>query len=182
MSELVDVVLAGGWRLTARATDPARGEEVRLKPTGADTLMPCGVAATPAALEWRTTDGLVRREGALHHDGDSLVLAVAKDAVVMQRRQYTRVSVAVEVEVAGGGGQVVTRTVDLSEGGMLLERAGDLSVDDRIEVAISLPAQAPVTATAVVRRATPFGHRALELVAVDGDGPARLQAFLASLN
>ena len=182
MSELVDVVLAGGWRLTARASDPARGEHIRLRPAGGEPLMPCGVAATPAALEWRTADGLVRREGALHHDGDSLVLAVAKEAVVMQRRQFTRVGVAVEVEVAGGGGTVVTRTVDLSAGGMLLERAGDLSVDDRVELTITLPAQAPITATAVVRRATPFGHRALELVAVDGDGHARLDAFLASLN
>lgn len=182
VQETVDVVLAGGWRLAARAVDPEHAVEVRLHPFHGEPLMPCGVAATPATLEWRSEHGLVRREGALHHDGESLVLAVAREAVVMQRRQYTRIHVAVAVDVVGAGDPVMTKTVDLSVGGMLIERADGLKVDDRVELTLHLPGRHPVSGCGVVRRATEFGHVAFEFVQLDDGGRDELVAFLAERN
>lgn len=168
----VDVVIAGGWRMPVRVSLAEREGDVLLDPVGGRPVMPGEVAACPATLEWRSPRGLVRRQGQLRLVDDRLVLSGPAEAVVMQRRNFARVRAAVRVAVIGQGadGELVTRTVDLSVGGMLVENAAMLSIGERVRWVIELPGQPGIQGTGEVVRATPFGHRAVRFDPLpDGD-------------
>jgi hypothetical protein len=176
---VLDVILDGGWRLAVRAQDPLHAEEVRLEPLSGVPLMPGGAPTCAATLEWRSEEGLVRREGTLSRDGDALVLVVDRGGLVMGRRAYERVRVAVAVHVLDDDGtDARIHTVDLSLGGMLLDQAYDLEIGERLEFALQLPRGAKILGRGRVVRGTEFGHRAVEFDAIEPDHKQRLREFL----
>lgn len=161
----VDLVIEGGWRLPVKplAQDPSHGD-VRLEPFMGEAAMPGGAGEVHATLEWRSARGLVRRQGVLRLGRDGgFILSDAREAVVMQRRNFARVRSTVRVAVAGEerDGELITRTVDLSVGGMLVEQAALLEVDERVAFVLTLADDEVVHGEGVVVRATPFGHRAV---------------------
>jgi hypothetical protein len=159
----VDLVVAGGWRLPVRVQDTS-AQSVTVESMMGDVVMPGGVTSCEAALEWRSARGLVRRAGRLSVDGRHLVLSGAEEAVIMQRRNYARVHCAVRVAVAGvlTGDDLLTRTVDLSVGGMLIEQAAVLGLDTRVRFSILLPDHGELQGEGTIVRATQFGHRAVQ--------------------
>ena len=161
----IDLVIAGGWRLQvqAQSDDPSEGD-VTLVPTSGPAIVPGGGDEINATLEWRSPRGLVRRQGVLSTNRRGFVLRDAHEAVVMQRRNFARVRCAVRVNVAGEANadqELITRTVDLSVGGMLVEQAAMLQVDERIRFTINLLDDTAVHGEGTVVRATQFGHRAI---------------------
>lgn len=161
----IDLVIAGGWRLSVRTSsdDPSAGD-VRLVPVGGPAVIPGEGDTIAATLEWRSPRGLVRRQGVLRADPRGFVLADAHEAVVMQRRNFARVRCAVRVNVHGAAPEadLITRTVDLSVGGMLIEQAAMLSIGERVAFTLSLPDDASVHGEGSIVRATQFGHRAIQ--------------------
>lgn len=161
----IDLVIEGGWRQSVRthSDDPSQGD-VRLLPVGGPAVIPGEGETIKATLEWRSPRGLVRRQGVLRADQRGFVLADAHEAVVMQRRNFARVRCAVRVNVHGAdpAADLITRTVDLSVGGMLVEQAAMLSIDERVAFTLNLPGDAVVHGEGSVVRATQFGHRAIE--------------------
>ncbi len=159
----VDLVVAGGWRLPVRVQDTT-AQSVTVESMTGEVVMPGGVGTCDAALEWRSARGLVRRAGRLTVEGQRLLLTDAEEAVIMQRRNFARVHCAVRVAVCGvlGGDDLLTRTVDLSVGGMLIEQASVLALDARVRFSILLPEHGELTGEGTIVRATQFGHRAIQ--------------------
>jgi hypothetical protein len=159
----VDLVVAGGWRLPIRVEDTT-AHSVTVESMTGEVVMPGGAVSCEAALEWRSARGLVRRSGLLERQGDRLVLSGAEEAVIMQRRNFARVHCAVRVSVCGvqDGDDLLTRTVDLSVGGMLIEQASALAVDTRVRFNILLPDHGDLHGDGTIVRATQFGHRAVQ--------------------
>lgn len=161
----IDLVVAGGWRLSVRtqSDDPSRGD-VRLVPVSGPAIIPGEGDVIAATLEWRSPRGLVRRQGDLRADPRGFVLTDAHEAIVMQRRNFARVRCAVRVNVQAGlpDSELITRTVDLSVGGMLIEQAALLSVGERVAFSLNLPDDAVIHGEGSVVRATQFGHRAIQ--------------------
>ena len=177
----LDVVLQGGWRLAVRATAPGTAtDELELVPVSGAAALPGGAARCPAALEWRSPRGLVRREGELSVRDGRLVLRGPAEAVVMQRRDFARVRCAVRVAVLGAGaaGEIATRSVDLSAGGMLVEDAASLQIGDRVRWAVTVPGDGDLEGMGEVVRATPFGHRAVSFDALSDADDRRLARFV----
>jgi hypothetical protein len=166
----IDIVVAGGWRLPVSCSSDITAPDVQLAPLSAGAALPCGAEQVAATLEWRSCAGLVRRSGVLVADGDAFVLTQAGQVEVVQRRRYARVRSRLRVVVAGTNtdGDLPTRTVDLSIGGMLIEQAGALQLGERVRFTLGLPDQGDVVSTGVVARVLPFGYRA---IAFDGLRP-----------
>lgn len=160
----IDLVVAGGWRLPVRVPAATQPGDIVLRPLGGEAVMPGGVASCAAALEWRSARGLVRRDGMLVVRAGRLVLAEATEAVIMQRRNFARVRCAVRVAVMTEekGEELITRTVDLSVGGMLVEHAALLDLEERVRFSILLPDHGELQGEGEIVRATPFGHRAVQ--------------------
>jgi hypothetical protein len=179
--QTLDVVLDGGWRLPVRSAGAGTAEdELELVPPGGEAVLPGGAERCRAALEWRSTRGLVRREGELSVRDGLLVLSGPAEAVVMQRRDFARVRCAVRVAVLGpdAPAEIATRTVDLSAGGMLVEDATLLQLGDRVRWAIGIPADGELEGTGEVVRATPFGHRAVRFDGLSDRDDRRLASFV----
>jgi hypothetical protein len=176
----IDLVVAGGWRLPVRVREATGPGDVLLEPLGEAPCMPGGVEACPAALEWRSVRGLVRRAGELRLVGGQLRLTGAEEAVIMQRRDFARVHCAVRVAVLGvaAGDELITRTVDLSIGGMLVEQAALLQVEERVRFVIVLPGHGELRGEGDVVRATPFGHRAVRFDPMSHHDEQRLARYV----
>jgi hypothetical protein len=176
----IDLVVAGGWRLPVRvegATDPG---DVALEALAGDAAMPGGVSSCRAALEWRSARGLVRRTGELRVVDGRLVLTGADEAVIVQRRNFARVRCAVRVAVISErvGKELVTRTVDLSVGGMLVEHATLLGLEERVRFSILLPEHGDLEGEGDIVRATPFGHRAVQFDPLPRGDEQRLARYV----
>lgn len=176
----IDLVVAGGWRLPVRVREAIVAGDVELQPLADGAGMPGGVERCPAALEWRSARGLVRREGELTLRDGRLVLVAADEAVIMQRRNFARVRCAVRVAVMGmaAGEELITRTVDLSVGGMLVEHAALLTIEERVRFSILLPDHGELQGEGEIVRATPFGHRAVQFDPMPRSDEQRLARYV----
>ncbi|UTI63214.1 PilZ domain-containing protein [Paraconexibacter antarcticus] len=176
----IDLVVAGGWRLPVRVGEATVAGDVELEPLAHGAGMPGGVLRCPAALEWRSARGLVRREGELTLRDGRLVLVAADEAVIMQRRNFARVRCAVRVAVVGmgAGEELITRTVDLSVGGMLVEHAALLTIEERVRFSILLPDHGELQGEGEIVRATPFGHRAVQFDPMPRSDEQRLARYV----
>jgi hypothetical protein len=125
----------------------------------ADYDLPKGIALD---LEWVTPRGLMRVRG--HSAGPrswgspAIMVELAGDPQVFQRRDYVRASTVVDVVASRNGSfadAVKGCTIDVSGGGLqatLPELRAD--VDDRLAVEIVLPEEEPIRAEArVIRKA-----------------------------
>ncbi|MCW2998019.1 MAG: hypothetical protein JWN65_1568 [Solirubrobacterales bacterium] len=176
----VDLVVAGGWRLPVRVHSAKTPGSVALESLTGEVVMPGGVAVCQAALEWRSARGLVRRAGELRVDGRHMVLTGADEAVIMQRRNFARVRCAVRVAVVGVDEreELITRTVDLSIGGMLVEHAALLVLEQRVRFNILLPDHGDLQGEGQIVRATPFGHRAIQFDELPRSDEQRLARYV----
>jgi c-di-GMP-binding flagellar brake protein YcgR len=76
------------------------------------------------------------------------------------------------------GEELITRTVDLSVGGMLVEQAALLQVDERVRFVIVLPDLGELRGEGDVVRATPFGHRAVRFDPMSRSDEQRLARYV----
>jgi hypothetical protein len=179
--QLVDVCLAGGWRRTVRVL--AVGDDgVDVLPLEGPAALPAGIEAWEATIEWRAERGLARAAGVLAQAAGALRFLETTGEVVMQRRQFFRVRCGVRVTVAGADRDaMLVEAVDLSVGGMLLARADQLRVGDRVRFALTLGEGEILVGGAKVVRGTPFGHRALSFERLKGNQQQRLGHFVAEV-
>ncbi len=108
------------------------------------------------------------------------LFAAARGVMVEQRRRYVRLPVRVAVECEGGGTRFRTRSLDLAQGGILLESSGGLAPGEMVETEFSLPGvRGPLNLAAkVARRILPDGI-ALEFIEPEKLERAALQLFVA---
>lgn len=177
----VDLVIDGGWRLPVGPESDVFADAAVLTPLCGGAALPLGAEQMPATLEWRSCAGLVRRRGTLVPGEDGrLVLVAAGEPEVVQRRRFARVDCRLRtvVEGARSSGDVLTRTVDLSIGGMLIENAEDLELGERVRFTLGMPGQADIVSTGVVARVLPFGYRAISFDGLRPGDETRVARFV----
>jgi hypothetical protein len=159
----VEVVIAGGWRLRVSCAPATHLDEVVMIPVSGEAALPGGADRVPAVLEWKSAMGLVRRSGLLTREGDALVLVEASDPDISQRRSFARVRCELKVvlESLRTGEDTLARTVDLSIGGMLVQHAGGLDLNEPVRFTLGLP-DLDLRHTGKVVRSMPFGYRAIQ--------------------
>lgn len=176
----VDLVLDGGWRLTARVAAVTAGH-VDLASTGGPLRLPGELASCPATMTWRTRLGGAERRGTLVPAADGrLRLRTAGEALQVQRRQFVRVPAELPAAIIGGGGRLTARTVDLSLGGMLLASpaADALDVDQAVRFALDL-GDLSIRGDGVVVRGTADGARAIHFHELQGRVERALSRYVA---
>ena len=108
------------------------------------------------------------------------LFSVARGMIIQQRRRYVRLPVVVSVECSVEGRRFQTRSVDLAQGGILLESSGGLSADETVQVQFSLPGiREPLNLTGRVVRKTSQGGLAVEFIKPEQMEGAALQLFVA---
>jgi CheY-like chemotaxis protein len=108
------------------------------------------------------------------------LFSAARGLMLQQRRRYVRLPVRVEVLCRSGGKQVQTRSLDLSQGGILLESSGGLEVGNRVEAEFSLPGvREPLRLTGMVVRKLARDGMAIEFLEPEQVERAALQVFVA---
>jgi hypothetical protein len=179
--QLVDICLAGGWRRTVRVA-VVDGDGVDLLPLDGPAALPAGIDAWEATIEWRAERGLARVQGVLAEAAGALRFRGADSAIVMQRRQFVRVRCGVTVTLAGAGADpILTETLDLSQGGMLIGRADALPMRIDVRFVLALGDGETFSGEGRIVRGTPFGHRAIAFKAITGSDEQRLARFIAEL-
>lgn len=108
------------------------------------------------------------------------LFSAARSLMLQQRRRYVRLPVRVEVRCQGGGRQFQTRSLDLAQGGILLESSGGLEVGDTVEAEFSLPGvREPLRLTGMVVRKLARDGMAMEFLEPEQVERAALQVFVA---
>jgi PilZ domain-containing protein len=179
--QIVDVCLAGGWRRTVRvvAVGAAHADVI---PLDGPVSLPAGIEAWEATIEWRAERGLARAGGTLTDGAGVLRFQEMSEELVMQRRSCVRVRAGVTVTVAGlGDDPILTETLDLSLGGMLLTRADSLRVGDDVRFVLAIGESETFAGKGRIVRGTPFGHRAISFRDVSGADERRLARFVAEI-
>lgn len=107
------------------------------------------------------------------------LFAAARGVMIQQRRRYVRLPIRVAVACKGAGKHFQTRSLDISQGGMLLEASSGLAPGETVEAEFSLPGvREPLKMTAkVVRRILPDGV-ALEFLKLEQIARAALQLYV----
>lgn len=177
--QLLDVVLDGGWRVPMKVV---KVDEDVVDLAGIDhpIALPGGVARCAATLEWRSGIGAARYEGTLLDSGHGgLRLEPAGTPAIVQRRRFVRVRAQVAAAVIASDEQrLLTQTVDLSVGGMLLSNAAGLGMDDRVRFALDLGG-ATVSGEGHVVRGTPDGGRGVAFEHLNAVSERMLGRFVA---
>lgn len=108
------------------------------------------------------------------------LFSAARGMIFQQRRRYVRLPVAVPVECMAEGRQFQTRSVDLAQGGILLEDSGGLSEGETLQLKFSLPGiREALNLAGRVARKTSEGGLAVEFVEPERMEGAALQLFVA---
>jgi hypothetical protein len=176
----VDVVLDGGWRLTAHVADVA-ADHVDVAADGGFAL-PGGIDQCRATLTWRTKIGVAQRHGILvPQAGGLLRLHGADPAEEVQRRRFVRVPAECTAAlVAAGDRRVLARTRDISIGGMLLETAPALPIHELVRFAVDLGEAIKVIGTGEIVRGSTDGERAVRFERLDARNEQTLSRFVAT--
>jgi hypothetical protein len=172
-------VLDGGWRLTARVASVGL-DFVDLGPVDAPLALPGELRWCGALMSWRTRLGAAQRRGMLF-DGPDGTLRMHPDgaALQVQRRRFVRVPADLPTAViAAADRRLLTRTLDLSVGGMLLSPADTLAIEETVRFALDL-GEITVAGDARVVRGTSDGARALEFGELQGGAERALSRFVA---
>jgi len=108
------------------------------------------------------------------------LFSAARGLMLQQRRRYVRLPLRVEVHCQSGGKQFQTRSLDLAQGGILLESSGGLEIGDTVETEFSLPGvREPLRLTGMVVRKLPRDGMAIEFLEPEQVERAALQVFVA---
>jgi len=107
------------------------------------------------------------------------LFAAARGVMIQQRRRYVRLPVRVPVECDGAGARFRTESLDLAQGGVLLESSAGLSVGETVRVKFSLPGvREALTLTGRVVRRVVHGGAAIEFIEPERMERAALQLFV----
>jgi hypothetical protein len=174
----VDVVLDGGWRLTVRVASVGL-DYVDLGPVDAALALPGELRWCSAQMSWRTRLGAVQRRGLLMSgENGTLRLHPHGAALKVQRRRFVRVPAELPTAVIAADRRLLTRTLDLSVGGMLLSPADTLALDERVRFALDL-GEITVSGDGVVVRGTSEGARAVQFGELQGGAERALSRYVA---
>ncbi|MBI5104155.1 MAG: PilZ domain-containing protein [Solirubrobacterales bacterium] len=172
----VDVVLDGGWRLTAHVANVGL-DHVDLSVDGAFEL-PGQLRWCGATIAWRTPGGAAQRRGMLVAHGRGMRLHSTEGPVNVQRRRFVRVPVEVTAAVIAEDRRLLTRTRDLSIGGMLLTTAETLGVHEHVRFAVEL-GDTTISGDGEVVRGTAEGSRAVRFEKLDPGAEQAISRFVA---
>jgi hypothetical protein len=175
----VDVVLDGGWRLTARVAGVGL-DYVDLAAIEHGTLaLPGELRWCNALMTWRTRLGAAHRHGVLVRGPEGLLrLHPIGAALKVQRRRFVRVPVDLSTAVIAADRRLMTRTVDLSVGGMLISPADTLAVDEDVRFALDL-GELTISGGGRVVRGDPDGLRAVQFEDLQGRVERALSRYVA---
>jgi len=108
------------------------------------------------------------------------LFSAARGLMLQQRRRYVRLPVRVEVHCQSGSKQFQTRSLDLAQGGILLESSGGLEVGATVEAEFSLPGvRESLRLTGMVVRRLARDGMAIEFLEPEQVERAALQVFVA---
>lgn len=132
-----------------------------------------------AAVSRRTRAGAQRRSALLipRPKGGMRDPAIGRLPAV-QRRSAVRVAASLRAAVITGERSVLTRTVNVSSGGMLVAPAETLAVEEAVRFALDLGG-VTLTGDGTVLRAAPDGARAIRFEGLDARAVNALAAFVA---
>lgn len=174
----VDVVLDGGWRLTARVASVGL-DYVDLGPVDAPLMLPGDLRWCHAQVSWRTRLGAAQRHGMLVGGPDGLLrLHPLGAALKVQRRRFVRVPVELSTAVIAADRRLMTRTLDLSVGGMLISPADSLAIADQVRFALDL-GELTISGSGTVVRGDADGLRAVQFEDLHGRAERALSRFVA---
>ena len=174
----VDVVLDGGWRLTARVASVGL-DYVDLGPVDGALALPGELRWCHALVSWRTRLGAAHRHGVLVGGPAGLLrLHPIGAALKVQRRRFVRVPVELSTAVIAADRRLMTRTVDLSVGGMLISPADTLAIEDHVRFALDLGALT-ISGSGTVVRGDPAGLRAVRFEDLEGRSERALSRYVA---
>jgi hypothetical protein len=169
-----------------------RSVEARVEEVG-DTYVILGLfrAPDPSLAHThpiRATIGTVGRRGIVqvaatarqHNDEPDVVrIDFGEAGETIQRRDFFRLDVMTDVVVSRQSGERVrTHTLDLSGSGLMLPRAPDLRMDERVWVAIDVGEDQTVSARGRVVRVTAEGHKGVRFDLIDETARDRLIRYL----
>ncbi len=107
------------------------------------------------------------------------LFTAARGLIVQQRRRYVRLPLRVGVRCLDDDTQFLTRSVDISQGGILLEDAGHMKAGDHVLVEFSLPEiHDPLRLTGKVVRKVASGGMAVAFDEPEQLERAALQVFV----
>jgi hypothetical protein len=174
----VDVVLDGGWRLTARVASVGL-DYVDLDGVDGALALPGELRWCSALMSWRTRLGAAHRRGVLV-DGPAGLLRLHPigAALKVQRRRFVRVPVDLSTAVIAADRRLMTRTVDLSVGGMLISPADTLAIEDDVRFALDL-GELTISGSGTVVRGDSAGLRAVAFSDLQGRAERALSRFVA---
>jgi hypothetical protein len=174
----VDVVLDGGWHLSARVASVGP-DYVDLGPIDGGLTLPGDLHWCSALMSWPTRLGAAHRRGVLAEaPGGLLRLHAIGAALKIQRRHFVRVPVDLPTALIAADRRLMTRTVDLSVGGMLVSPADTLAIDDRVRFAVDL-GEITVSGSGTVVRGDTDGLRAVAFEALQGRAERALSHYVA---
>lgn len=176
----VVVTLEGGWTTAAVITSVAEGH-VELR-TLSDSLepatLPGDLTECSARMNWETRLGTAERTGMLSATADGLLhLDSIGPPAALQRRAHVRVPADLVAAIVGDEHRVVTRTLDISVGGMLLSPVESIVPNQTVRFAIGL-GDITVTGAGEVVRETSDGAPAVRFAPLHELAERELSAFV----
>jgi CheY-like chemotaxis protein len=107
------------------------------------------------------------------------LFAAARGVMLQQRRRYVRLPIRVQVDCTSGDKQFQTRSLDLAQGGILLESSGGLAVGESLQAEFSLPGiRKPLKLMGKVARKLSQDGMGVEFLEPDQLDRAALQVFV----
>jgi hypothetical protein len=175
----VDVMLDGGWHLTARVASVAP-DHVDLGPLDVPLVLPGQLRWCGATVSWRTRIGAAHRHGILvpAPGAGMLRLHAVGDPIKVQRRHFVRVPAELSTAVIAPDKRLTTRTLDVSVGGMLVAPADTLVLDDTVRFALDLGALT-ISGDGTVVRGSAEGARSIRFSDLQGRAERALSRYVA---
>lgn len=178
----VDVVVAleGGWQVPAVVMAVSDNcVDLRMVSDALEpAALPGGLTECEARITWETRLGTAAREGTITVSADGLLrLDASSSEQSLQRRGHVRVPADLVAAIVGEDSRVVTRTLDISVGGMLLSPVDSIVPDQHVRFAIGL-GDITVTGNGEVVRETPDGAPAVRFVGLHDLAERELAAFV----
>jgi len=176
----VSVMLEGGWRLPATVIAVTDEHiDMRIASTAhADAVLPGHLQSCKARVAWETRLGTAHRDGMItvRTDGD-LRLHAVRQPQHLQRRIHARVPADLVAAIVGDDHRVVTRTLDISVGGMLLSPVSAVVPKQQVRFAIGL-GEITVTGVGEVVRTSEEGAPAIRFAGLHGESQREIASFV----
>jgi hypothetical protein len=176
----VDVTLDGGWHLPAIVASVTEDHvDLRLdSETMEPATMPGDLRFCRATMAWSTRMGTASRDGMLVAGPEGLLrLHTIGAEQSLQRRSHVRVPADLVAAIIGEDHRVVTRTLDISVGGMLLSPVTSISHAQPVKFAISL-GDVTVTGVGEVVRSSEEGAPAVRFSGLHDIAEREIAAFV----